>query len=268
MTTYGRAVSTLNDELNRLASGSNNYPAMSSYLDQAGAAKAWAAAKSVALGSVSDLVGILNVIAGISNRSTWLDLAGVCNKIAGTTGLQAINALQQVSGVTIQTIYNIGDTGPGGGKVIYDAGSILSWGRYIEVAPDTWYNGVYDAGDFRYGISSPVSTSTAIGTAVTNTDALIAQSSSLLYIGKNARNYTGGSKTNWSAPSYGDLQVMYTQRAYMGTYYTAYYYWSSSEWTTNTFGYSFYFVNGFGQHSIKFQYTAMRPVRYFTNSTN
>ena len=99
MTTYGRAVSTLNDELNRLASGSNNYPAMSSYLDQAGAAKAWAAAKSVALGSVSDLVGILNVIAGISNRSTWLDLAGVCNKIASTTGLQAIDALRQVSGI-------------------------------------------------------------------------------------------------------------------------------------------------------------------------
>jgi hypothetical protein len=173
-------------------------------------------------------------------------------------------------GASIQTIYNIGDTGPGGGKVIYDAGSILSWGRYIEVAPDTWYNGVYDAMDFMYNpITSLPGTSTSIGAAVANTDLLIAQSSSLLYIGKNARNYTGGSKTNWQVPSYGDLQVMYTQRAYMGTYYTGYHYWSSTEWPTSTsFGDAVNFVNGTFQYMYKGQASVMRPVRYFTNSSN
>lgn len=178
--------------------------------------------------------------------------------------------VQPKGGASIQTIYNIGDTGPGGGKVIYDAGSILSWGRYIEVAPDTWYNGVYDTDSFRYGISSPCSgTSDAIGTAVANTDLLIAQSSSLLYIGKNARNYTGGGKTNWSVPSYDELQVMYTQRAYMGTYYTAYYYYSSTQYPSNdAFASSVNFNNGTFQIMIKIQYSAMRPVRYFTNSTN
>ncbi len=87
--------STLNDELNRLANG-GTYPAISAYKDQAGAAQAWAAAKSVSLGSVTDLVGVLNLIDGETDRSKWLDIAGVCNAIAGTTQLEPAAALRQV----------------------------------------------------------------------------------------------------------------------------------------------------------------------------
>jgi hypothetical protein len=87
--------STLNDELNRLANG-GTYPARQDYKDQAGAAQAWAAAKSVSLGSVTDLVGVLNLIDGETDRSKWLDVAGVCNAIAGTTGLEPAAALRQV----------------------------------------------------------------------------------------------------------------------------------------------------------------------------
>ena len=90
--TYG---STLNDELNRLANG-GTYPAISAYKDQAGAAQAWAAAKSVSLGTVTDLVGVLNLIDGETDRSKWLDIAGVCNAIAGTTQLEPAAALRQV----------------------------------------------------------------------------------------------------------------------------------------------------------------------------
>lgn len=32
----------------------------------------------------------------------------------------------------------VGDTGPGGGVVFFDAGSDLEWGRYLEVAPENW----------------------------------------------------------------------------------------------------------------------------------
>lgn len=87
--------STLNDELNRLANG-GTYPARQDYLDQAGAAQAWATAKSVTLGSVTDLVGVLNYINGVTDRSKMLDVAGVCNSIAGTTGLEPAAALRQV----------------------------------------------------------------------------------------------------------------------------------------------------------------------------
>lgn len=94
---YGVYGSTLNDELNRLANG-GTYPAISAYKDQAGAAQAWAAAKSVSLdGEVSDLVGVLNYINGVTNKRDMLALAGVCNSIAGTTGLEPAAALREVA---------------------------------------------------------------------------------------------------------------------------------------------------------------------------
>jgi hypothetical protein len=89
--TYG---STLNDELNRLANG-GTYPAISAYVDQAAAARAWAAQRSVTL-TVTDTVGVLNEIAGLV-RPNWLDFSGVCNYLASTTGLPAAAALRAIS---------------------------------------------------------------------------------------------------------------------------------------------------------------------------
>lgn len=93
---YGVYGSTLNDELNRLANG-GTYPAINKYKDQAAAARAWAAAKSVSLGEVTDLVGVINYIYGITSRPNMLDIAGICNKIAGTTGLEPAAALREVA---------------------------------------------------------------------------------------------------------------------------------------------------------------------------
>lgn len=93
---YGTYGSTLNDELNRLANG-GTYPARQDYKDQAGAAQAWAAAKSVSLGTITDLVGVLNYIKGETDRSKFLDIAGICNSIAGTTQLEPAAALREVA---------------------------------------------------------------------------------------------------------------------------------------------------------------------------
>lgn len=93
---YGVYGSTLNDELNRLANG-GTYPARQDYKDQAGAAQAWAAAKSVSLGTITDLVGVLNYINGVTERNEMLDIAGVCNSIAGTTQLEPAAALREVA---------------------------------------------------------------------------------------------------------------------------------------------------------------------------
>jgi len=93
---YGTYGSTLNDELNRLANG-GTYPARQNYKDQAGAAQAWAAAKSVSLNGITDLVGVLNYINGVTDRSLMLDVAGVCNSIAGTTQLEPAAALREVA---------------------------------------------------------------------------------------------------------------------------------------------------------------------------
>ena len=88
--------STLNDELNRLANG-GTYPAISAYKDQAGAAQAWAAAKSINLKGITDLVGVINYVGGITSRQSMLDIAGICNLIAGTTGLEPAAALREVA---------------------------------------------------------------------------------------------------------------------------------------------------------------------------
>ena len=95
MPTYGTAGSTFVDELNRLANGGASYPELSAYKDTAGAAQAWAAARSTTL-TVSDTVGVLNEIA-LLDRVNWLDLAGVCNYLASTTGEEPVTALRQVA---------------------------------------------------------------------------------------------------------------------------------------------------------------------------
>jgi hypothetical protein len=89
----GNPGSTLVAELNRLANG-GTYPPITSYVDEAAAARAWAAARGVTLNH-TDTVGVLNDIAGIADGSNdRLDYNGVCNYIAGTTGLTANAALQ------------------------------------------------------------------------------------------------------------------------------------------------------------------------------
>ena len=93
---YGYFGSTLVDELNRLANG-GTYPDISLYVDEALAARNWASAKSVSLGEITDTVGVLNYIYGITDRAAMFDIAGICNKIANTTGLEPAAALREVA---------------------------------------------------------------------------------------------------------------------------------------------------------------------------
>lgn len=86
---------TLNDELNRLANG-GTYRLMSDMVDMALAAQQWATQRTVTT-TVTDTVGVLNEIAGIADKDEWLDFSGVCNYIAGTSGLPAAAALRAVS---------------------------------------------------------------------------------------------------------------------------------------------------------------------------
>jgi hypothetical protein len=88
--------STLVAELNRLANG-GTYPPIQEYVDEALAAKNWAAARGINTYH-TDTVGILNDIAGIGGSpANHLDYTGVCNLIAGTTRLTANAALQSIN---------------------------------------------------------------------------------------------------------------------------------------------------------------------------
>ena len=87
---------TLNQELNRLANG-GTYRLNPEMVDQALAARQWAAARGVT-SNHTDTVGVLNDIAGITGPAlNHLDFSGVCNKLAGTSGLAAAAALRKIS---------------------------------------------------------------------------------------------------------------------------------------------------------------------------
>ena len=89
--------STLNQELNRLANGGATYHSPQQMVDMALAARQWAAARSVTTYH-TDTVGVLNDIAGITGPAkNHLDFSGVCNLLAGTSGLAAAAALREIA---------------------------------------------------------------------------------------------------------------------------------------------------------------------------
>jgi hypothetical protein len=69
-------------------------------------------------------------------------------RLAGGLSVLGVSVLLLVAGLTPAQARTcaaggpcrIGDMGPGGGIVFYDAGSIQPWGRYLEAAPPGWIN--------------------------------------------------------------------------------------------------------------------------------
>jgi hypothetical protein len=121
---------------------------------------------------------------------------------------------------------NLGDTGPGGGTIFYDAGSTQSWGRYIEASPIDWYtvakggNGTENVTWCRntnYFITGLVD---AIGSGLANKLKLRA----VCDTGANYKNtatgmvavdspaapggYSGGGKTDWFLPSLSEMDAL------------------------------------------------------------
>ncbi len=159
-------------------------------------------------------------------------------------------------------VWKVGDTGPGGGIVFYDAGSVQSWGRYMEAAPNTWSGGSADPTmEWSGNTSTTVSTSTDIGTGSANTAAIIAQSSTADKAATAARAYTGGGKTDWFLPSKDELNALYTQRTVVGGF-AADEYWSSSQYGAGN-AWLQDFGNGGQGDDGKFSTYRVRPVRAF-----
>lgn len=87
----GNVGSPLCAELNRLANG-GTYPAMTAFLDEQGAANAWAGTTG------KSTVGALNYkVSSSRTADKFKDIDGVCNELAGTTGLAAPAALRTIS---------------------------------------------------------------------------------------------------------------------------------------------------------------------------
>jgi hypothetical protein len=80
-------------------------------------------------------------------------------------------------GVTVLCV--VGDTGPGGGVVFYDAGVRLSWGRYLEAAPAGW-------------VENPVTAPPTLAAVP-----VVPQAPQDVRV----KAITGGVKVSWGAPS-------------------------------------------------------------------
>ncbi|MEI6387909.1 MAG: caspase family protein [Spirochaetota bacterium] len=123
--------------------------------------------------------------------------------------------------------YTIGDTGPAGGIVFYDKGSVSDGWRYLEAAPSDqstgaeWWNGSYIS----------IATGTAVGTGKANTAAIIAAQGSGGYAATLCKNLSLGGYSDWYLPSKDELNLMYTnlKQAGLGGFSGAWL-WSSSQY--------------------------------------
>jgi hypothetical protein len=117
----------------------------------------------------------------------------------------------------------VGDTGPGGGIVFYDAGSQQSWGRYLEAAPSsteviglTWKKmNVADRRRPLYrdrnGVSARVQRVRAklIGMGRINTSAIVKNYGPGSYAARYADKLIVNGKSDWFLPSHDELEQMY-----------------------------------------------------------
>jgi hypothetical protein len=162
---------------------------------------------------------------------------------------------------------SLGDTGPGGGTVFYDAGSQQSWGRYLEIAKSGWSGSAGDATAqwCSAGLSNTVSNvrSTGVGFGLSNSTTL----ASFCGAGAafNSRAYNGGGKTNWFLPTQSEFQLAFNNRNYLDLDPIGIY-WLSHEanngdasWVGNSWVMSSQGAGGNNKSDV----TAYRPVRAF-----
>ena len=133
----------------------------------------------------------------------------------------------------------VGDIGPGGGLVFYDAGSAQDWGQYIEMAPKDW---------------NDVCGSDLLGCSWS--DGLSA-----------AASYRGGGLEGWVVPSKSVLSAMYSFKSSI-TDGSQYYFhtrspWWSSNQKTKSDAWCQYFDNGRKASCGKPQELSVRVVRSF-----
>jgi hypothetical protein len=130
--------------------------------------------------------------------------------------------------------YNLGDIGPGGGKIFYrtETGFTMtddnSTAHYLEAAPADMAETLRWA---YYTPSNIAGTETAIGTGRKNTTRMLATDAQAL-TAKACNDYNNGNKTDWFLPSKDELNQLYVNRTSVGNMGTSYY-WSSSQYNNN-----------------------------------
>ena len=160
------------------------------------------------------------------------------------------------------TSCQVGDIGPAGGVVFYDAGSKQSWGRWLEASPAScqtsgkvWRNAAANKKgtkqlpllypEWKTAAKNRV-LSKAIGMGMKNTELIWKQHKTLAAVAPTAAGYAGGlvcgGKDDWFLPSKDELDALYnvlalTDNDLTGNNsfgFTRGFYWTSSEYNNET----------------------------------
>ena len=159
---------------------------------------------------------------------------------------------QSYQGGIIAYIFQSGDTG-------YVAGEThgLIAATENQSSGTQWYNGT----DIQTG-----ATGTAIGTGLTNTNAIIAAQGSGSYAASIAKDYNVFGYTDWFLPSQDELNQLYLNRAAIGGFWendNGDFYWSSTEYDNIDAWYQLFFPNGGQGYYPKNVQGFVRAVRAF-----
>ena len=191
--------------------------------------------------------------------------------------LGLVAACDNGSTSTTVVTYNIGDTGPGGGKIFYvglftDTSTGNTY-HYLEAAPIN--QGTKDLDGLAWAslafVSTAISgmdntgtlntTDTPIGAGRKN-NALILATDATAPAALACKNYNGGGKTDWFLPSKDELNEFYKQRAIFGIGNPAEVYWSSSQ-NNNGIAWDQLFSNGDQDYLSKANQLSVRAIWAF-----
>ena len=167
-----------------------------------------------------------------------------------------INAACSAGGAT--PVCNVGDVGPGGGIVFYDAGSNQSWGRYLEVAPAAcegvglpWRVGIKRVyPDGRTAAKSRL-IAKQVGMGKINTALIAAKFKSAPNAAKFANDLVCGGRDDWFLPSKDELDLVFNNIAQnrvansntpLGSFNKGFY-WTSTDYNNHT-AWTQYFMDG------------------------
>ena len=219
--------------------------------------------------SVNSSTGVVSALA-----------AGTCRLsvaiAADATYLSATSAQ-----ISFSLVYQVGDTGPGGGKIFMTPSSGSNTTNfYFESALSGWNGDSTDTlaswcslTNQYLGSSGVAPQLTSIGSGSSNTNAMTAAGKCTSGAASVARAYSGGGLSDWYLPSLDELQQMYAQRATIGgfnlmteagTARTTTTYWSSSEdGSQNFYARSWSFATNGNDNWTKSLKFGVRPIRSF-----
>ena len=210
----------------------------------------------------------------MSPKHTGSDFAPTLFQVIGVRAFPRIGLVDPIQSVTTirsngqcsyggdVTICNVGDIGPGGGIVFYDAGKKEYWGRYLEIAPQScegvrypWRPSNNNKTIYKNTQGKTAATwrllAKGIGMGRFNTRAITNNLGKGIYAAKYAEDLVCNGRNDWFLPSKDELDVAYNRLAQnrfgskdtlIGGFNKGYY-WTSTDYNNKT-AWSQYFMDG------------------------